>query len=109
MDEATTIVLAVVDSWLAAISVSATMIRSLGAQVTTLGAQVSSLSTQVNALTTRVDGLAATTARGFETASGQVHQGFENVQHGLGDNRERKGRIHGPIEGFLAGRNKDAG
>ena len=35
MDEVTTIVLAVVDSLLAAISVSATMIRSLGAQVPT--------------------------------------------------------------------------
>ena len=46
----------------------------------------------------------AETHRRFEILASDMHQGFEQVNRELGENRERMAKLEGSLDGFLAGR-----
>ena len=49
------------------------------------------------------------TYRRFEALTSEMHQGFEQVNRELGENRERMVKLDGSLDGFLAGcRDRDA-
>ena len=58
----------------------------------------------VRMLATRIESLGTETNRRFETLTQEMHQGFDQINRELGENRERMAKLEGSLEGFLAGR-----
>ena len=44
------------------------------------------------------------TNRRIESLTSEMHQGFEQVNRELAENRERMAKLEGSLDGFLAGR-----
>ena len=62
------------------------------------------LNTRIDDNNTRITELRAETSRRFETLTSGMHQGFEQVNRELAENRERMAKLEGSLDGFLAGR-----
>ena len=59
---------------------------------------------RIDDTTRQIAELRAETHRRFETLASDMHQGFDQVNRELGENRERMAKLEGSLDGFLAGR-----
>ena len=108
MSETAAIIVSIVGAAVGIVGVLGLMLRmmatGIGREFSSTNKRIDDLKSDTNNRMDETNSRIEDTNRRLDALRAEMHQGFEQMNRELGENRERMAKLEGALEGFLAGR-----